>query len=305
MRKHMAEESMNRKNMKRLIPNLVGQKGFTIVELLIAAFLMSVITLAVFQFYAREHQVYSVQDEIANAQQNVRFASDELAANVMVGGADIPGGLAPVISFDTNPDTIVIRYNKTGCRIGVKSNTAVSSANPILTSDSVTCLTPYIGQLVYLVHNDTSPGEPAGEWFVLSSVVFNGGTGWQELSHPANFLGQPKVGDEVLVMEEVKYFIDNITDAAHPKLMKMRNGQAAEVYAEDITDLQFTYILGGGAPDTVADFVAAGRDARDIENVQITVQSRTFKRDPKWPTDGGFRLRTLTSEVHLRNLNLL
>jgi hypothetical protein len=92
---------------------------------------------------------------------------------------------------------------------------------------------------------------------------------------------------------------------AHPKLMKIRNGLAAETFAEDIMDLQFTYFLGGGTPDTVYDIEAAGRDAREIENVRIFLQSRTQKRDPQWPADGGFRLRTLTSEVHLRNLNLL
>ncbi len=292
------------KILKRLLVQFAEKKGFTLVELLIAAFIMSVVSLAAFQFYAREHQVYSVQEEITNAQQNVRFAVDELAANVMAAGADIPGGFAPVISYDTNPDTIVIRYNKAGCFITVGDHTQIQQAKPIHTKDSVNCFTPYIGQRIYLIHNNPSPGEPSGEWFTLSNTSYNPGNGWQEVHHADPLLGEPKVGDEVLVLEEVKYYIDATTDAAHPKLMKIRNGFPAEIYAEDITDLQFSYILGGAAPDTVPDFVAAGRDARDIQNVQITVQSRTQKRDPHWPTDGGYRLRTITSEVHLRNLNL-
>ncbi len=287
----------------RAITKIQTVNGFTIVELLVAAFILSVISLATFQFYGREHQVYSTQEEIANAQQNARTALDELAQNLMSAGAEIPASLAPVESFDTNPDTIILRYNKTGCKITIGENTAIQATSPAHTTDSVACLTPFIGEQLYIIHNSPAPGEPAGEWFTLTNVVLNGG--WQELHHAADFAGEPRVGDEVLVMEEVKYYIDATEDAAHPKLKKIRNGLAAETFAEDITDLQFTYFLGGGTPDTVSDVEAAGRDAREIENVQVLLQSRTQKRDPHWPTDGGFRLRTLTSEIHLRNLNLL
>lgn len=282
-----------------------NQSGFTLVELLVAAFILSVISLAAFQFYGREHQVYSTQEEIANAQQNARVALDELTQNLMAAGAEIPGGFAPVVSFDTNPDTIILRYNKTGCIITVGDHTQIQQARPIHTHDTVNCFSPFIGQLVYLVHNNPSPGEPSGEWFTLTGTSYNNGNGWQEISHAEVLLGEPKPGDFVLVMEEAKYYIDTATDPAHPKLMKIRNGLAPQIYAEDIVDLQFTYFLGGGAPDTVGDVEDAGRDAREIENVRILLQSRTQKRDPHWPADGGFRLRTLTSEIHLRNLNLL
>lgn len=289
----------------RVLARIRKLSGFTLVELLVSAILLSIISLAAFQFYGREHQVYSVQEEIANAQQNARIALDELTQNIMAAGAEIPAGFAPVVAVDANPDTILVRYNKTGCIITVGDHTQIQQSRPIHTRDTVNCFTPFIGQQVYLVHVNPSPGEPSGEWFTLTNTSYNPGNGWQEIHHAEVLQGEPKPGDFVLVMEEAKYYIDNTTDPAHPKLMKVRNGQATQVYAEDIVDLQFVYILGGATPDTVTDFVAAGRDARDIQNVQILVQSRTQKRDPNWPTDGGFRLRTLTSEVHLRNLNLL
>ena len=292
----------------RAIAKIKPLSGFTIVELLVSAILLSIVSLAIFQFYGRQHQVYSVQEEIANAQQNARIALDELAMNVMAAGADLPAGFAPVISYNTNPDTIVIRYNKNGCFITVGDHTQIQQARPIHTHDTVTCFDIHIGQQIYLVHNNPSPGEPSGEWFTLTQTAYNPGNGWQEISHQEVLLGEPKPGDVVLILEEAKYYIDsssNDTARAHPRLMKIRNGQPAQIYAEDIVDMQFVYILGGAAPDTVEDFVAAGRDARDIQNIQIRVQSRTQKRDPHWPTDGGYRLRTLNSEIHLRNLNLL
>ena len=288
--------------------NREPRNGFTLVELLISAVLLGIITLAVFQFYAREHQVYSVQGEVANAQQNVRIALDELVINLMSAGADLPPGFSPVVSANTDPDTIVVRYNKTGCTITVGDHTQIQQSRPIHTHDTVTCFTPFIGQRVYLVHLNPSFGEPSGEWFTLTNTAYNPGNGWQEIHHAEVLLGEPKPGDYVLVMEEVKYYIDSSSSAearAHPKLMKIRNGFPPEIYAEDIVDLQFVYFLGGAVPDTLDDFLAAGRDASDIENVQILVQSRTQKRDPHWPADGGYRLRTLSSEVHLRNLNLL
>ncbi len=288
--------------------NRESRNGFTLVELLISAVLLGIITLAVFQFYAREHQVYSVQGEVSNAQQNARIALDELVINLMSAGAELPPGFSPVVSANTDPDTIVVRYNKTGCTITVGDHTQIQQSRPIHTHDTVTCFTPSIGQRVYLVHKNPSLGEPSGEWFTLTNTSYNPGNGWQEIHHAEVLLGEPKPGDYVLVMEEVKYYIDSSSSAearAHPKLMKIRNGFPPEIYAEDIVDLQFVYFLGGAVPDTLDDFLAAGRDAGDIENVQILVQSRTYKRDPHWPADGGYRLRTLSSEVHLRNLNLL
>lgn len=277
-------------------------EGFTLVELLIAGLIMAMISLSAFRFYAREHQVYSVQDQISEAQQNARIAMDAIALNVMTAGADLPIGYEPVESFDTNPDTIVLRYNKTGYLITVGDHTLIPSTQPIHTHDSVVCLGAAMGQLVYLTHNSPAPGEPNGEWFLLTNTAFNNGNGWYEINHSADLLGEPRPGDQVLIMEEVKYYIDN-TDPANPKLMRTRNGQPAEVFAEGVTDLQFVYFLGNGAPDTVNSIVAP-HDAREIENVQILIQSRTQKRDPNWPVNGGYRFRTLAKEVHLRNLNL-
>lgn len=285
-----------------------SKRGFTLVELMVAAVLLAIISLSAFQFYGREHQVYSVQGEISNAQQNARTAMDELTTNVMAAGASLPPSFPPVISHDTNPDTIVIRYDKDGCYVTVGDHTQIQQARPIHTHDTVTCFAPYIGQQIYLVHNNPSPGEPSGEWFTLTHTAYNPGNGWQEISHAEDLLGEPKPGDEVLILEEDKYYIDNSssdTAVAHPRLMKIHNGGPAQIYAEDIVDLQFVYFLGGANPDTVNDFIAAGRSARDIQNVQITVKSRTQKPDPHWPVDGGFRFRTLSSEVHVRNLNLL
>ncbi len=283
-------------------------KGLTLVELLIAAVILGFVSIAALQFYAQEHRVYSVEAEISNAQQNVRTAMEELSTNVMAAGADLPAGFAPVISYNSNPDTIVIRYNKSGCYITVGDHTQIQQARPIHTHDTVTCFTPFIGQQVYLVHNNPAPGEPSGEWFTLTLTAYNPGNGWQEVHHAENLQGEPRPGDVILVLEEAWYYIDSSSSAEareHPKLMKIRNGQPPQIYAEDIVDLQFVYFLGGALPDTVDDIEAAGRNARDIQNVQILVQSRTQKRDPKWPMDGGHRFRTMNSEVHLRNLNLL
>src|SRR3972149_4508942 len=142
--------------------NREPRNGFTLVELLISAVLLGIITLAVFQFYAREHQGYSGRGDVANSQQNVRIALYELVINLMSAGADLPPGFSPVVSANTDPDTIVVRYNKTGCTITVGDHTQIQQSRPIHTHDTVTCFTPSIGQRVYLVHKNPSLGEPSG-----------------------------------------------------------------------------------------------------------------------------------------------
>jgi hypothetical protein len=284
---------------------IFNQNGLTILEILVSSFLFVIIASAAFAFYVTQHNAYLVQEQVTDMQQNARFSLDELSLAVMQAGGDLPPGIDPLITYDTNPDTVVIRYNPSGCNITVGDHTQIQQAHPIHTHDSVNCFTPYLNSWVLLYHMDpdTTAGEPVLEWFYLTNVSYNNGNGWQEVHHRDPLLGEPKIGDLILVVKECKYFIDNTTDAAHPRLMRQLMGENPQVYAENITDLQFKYTLDGGTGDTV-DAIVSPRISTEVRKVRINLNARTDKPDVSFPVNNGYRTRSFSTEAKVRNLDL-
>jgi len=80
-----------------------GERGLTVIELLIALFLAGIVGSAALHFYKTQHEVYLAQSDIADRQGNLRAALDELARQVRRAGYLVPGGdyLKVSAQFDT------------------------------------------------------------------------------------------------------------------------------------------------------------------------------------------------------------
>ncbi|WP_169737351.1 PilW family protein [Desulfobulbus elongatus] len=78
---------MNRTDMDRLRQ----QKGFTLVELMIAMLVGGVVMAAVMTSFLSQHETYLAQDEVVEMQQNARVAMDMLTRDIRTIGYD-PGG---------------------------------------------------------------------------------------------------------------------------------------------------------------------------------------------------------------------
>jgi prepilin-type N-terminal cleavage/methylation domain-containing protein len=67
-------------------------KGFTLVEILIALALMSIITTAIYQLYISQYKTWISQDLVTEMQQNARFSIDLMTREMQLAGYDIPSG---------------------------------------------------------------------------------------------------------------------------------------------------------------------------------------------------------------------
>lgn len=67
-------------------------KGFTLVEILIALALMSIITTAIYQLYISNYKTWVSQDLVTEMQQNARFSIDLMTREMQLAGYDIPSG---------------------------------------------------------------------------------------------------------------------------------------------------------------------------------------------------------------------
>ena len=79
-------------------------------------------------------------------------------------------------------------------------------------------------------------------------------------------------------------------------------GLGAQPVAENIEDLRFRYVMSDGA---ILDAVPGGQ-LDNIRMIQTTIVARSDKTDPELAKVGdGFRRRTLTTNIQLRNLLFL
>lgn len=274
-----------------------NQRGYSIMEVLIALAMTGVLTLAMFQLYITQHKNYMTQEDISTVQQNARASVDEISRHLRMAGAQLPAGMQAIEAYNTNPDTIVITYYNGGCDTYLSAAMPQPSAELKCATD-VSCFTE--GQWVYIYEPDSA----AGEWFEITQVQ----EAARHLQHNTMPLSR-KYGKDALVLSvtQLKFYVDTTADPQHPRLMVQPIGQSPQVFAENITDLQFLFRMKNGL---VVDEPVI---AENIREVRISVTGRS--KDPDWEKVGAdddddddngnssaYRYRTYTTSVYLRNL---
>jgi Tfp pilus assembly protein PilV len=268
---------------KRKIHSSFGQTGVTLVEALIALLLTGVVSLAIFKAYITQHQHYVAQDDITNVQQNARAGLDEMTRQIRMAGFQLPTGLNPLRVANANPDSLVAIYRSDTCQ-GVLSATMATAAADMICTGSVGCFV--VGQLAYIFEPDSG----GGEFFTIAGV--NAGT--KAISHVALTRSYRKDAI-ILIVSWVQYYIDR-SNAAHPNLICRTPSAGAQVFAEDVSDLQFRFQLNNG---TIVDIPPL---IEDVRAVIVAVTGRSRSQDPYSGGDH-YRYRTYTSSVNVRNLS--
>ncbi len=263
-------------------------------EVMIALLIMGVVTTSIFKLYVTQHKNYIIQDDITSIQQNARASIDELARHIRMAGYNLPLGVAPIIAYNTDPDTLIVQYRTDSCQTSLTANMA-SSASLIHCDSGLSCFSD--SQWVYIFEPDSG----GGEWFEINHVDVAA----QTISHTSS-LSKPYTQDAVVIsMEQVKFFLDTTTNPSTPCLMIQLPGQSPQVYAENISDLQFRYEMKNGMVIDTPSVVA------DVRAVNISVTGRSAMPDPdladnESPTDEDslYRQRDFSTTVYLRNVGI-
>lgn len=270
--------------MYKTCNNLIRNRGFTILEVLIAMVIMSVITTSIFELYITQHENYLIQDDITEIQQNVRASIDEIARNVRMAGYNVPDGIQAIYAYNTNPDTIVLTYRVDNCDSYLSSGMPQPSAELKCGTD-VSCFEE--GQWIYIFEPDSG----GGEWFMITQIQ----EAAQHIQHNTMPLSRIYGKDAIMVsMIQMKFFVDNTTFPDNPRLMMERPGQPPQIYADNITDLQFQYRNRSGNLEDVPALVY------NIREVLITVTGRSKRPDPD-NQNNPYRIRTFSTSVNTRN----
>jgi len=261
--------------------------GFTIVELLISVILAAIVTSAAMGIYLTQHKQLLVQEDISDMQSSIRAAAAELATNIRMAGYNVPAGIPSLEAYNSNPDTIVIMFDTGGLQnVSIDWPMPQPSAELRCDDDDLSGL--HDGDWAYIY----DPATQTGEFFLVTQVQYASG----HIQHNTMPLSRAyPLGSILYRMNRFKYYIDR-SDANHPNLMLDAVGVGPQVYAENITDLNFRYVLSSGAVVDVPPSVNMVRE------VIIEIDARTSDPDHEFQVD--YRTRDLTTRVKVRNLGI-
>ena len=257
------------------------KKGLTLIELLIALVLSSILIAALYRGFISQQKTYTVQDQVADMQQNLRIAMGQMTKEVRMAGyggdmLSIFGhinGFTDIITPADNSITIILADE-----VGVlKENAAKGTSQLNVTNARIfnndkkkyLCLNGLNNYLVQSVTSDT---------IVLTTPLAEG--------HPIN---QP-----AYLVKAISYYLG----VSGGKAVLRRNentGGGGQPLAENIESLEFTYF------DTNGNVTS---NPPDIRMVKVTVTAKTNMVDPQLKGGDGYRRRTLSSNIKVRNLGL-
>lgn len=259
--------------------------GFTLVELLIAVFLAAVVTSAALGIYLAQHKQLVVQDQITDMQGAIRASAVELASKIRMAGYGVPEGVPKIEASDTNPDTITVTYDSDGFEdVAVEHPMPQPSSELRCDGHDISALHDSDWVFIY------DPSTRSGEFFLVTEVQISS----SHIQHNTMPLSRVyPVGSKVIMMNQFKYYIDD-SDPDHPKLMCWTHRTGPQVFADNITDLNFRYMLTSGR------IVDMFPDEDMVREVIIGLDARTDKRDPEFGS--AYRMRDLETRVKVRNL---
>jgi len=274
----------------------MNKRGLTLIELLIVLVISSILIAGIYRTFIHQQHTYTVQEQVVDMQQNVRMAINQMVREIRMAGL---GG---------RDET---KWGAGGMH-GIYKNIVTPSDD----GQSITVVGAY-QEMTFLTANAASGEDPA-KIQVNDASGFNTG-GLQYLCINGTETARIKniVGNELELFEpltenhfanEPVFRVLAITYSlgvfeGKPALLRNDNipgGDGAQPLAENIEFLQFTYTLADG---TVFVGTVPGIQRINIRMVQVEIRAITDRSDPELGGGDGFRRRTLTSNIQLRNLS--
>jgi len=278
-------------------------RGVTLIELLIALVISSILIAALYRTFIGQQKTYIVQDQVVDMQQNARVAISKMMRDVRMagfGGVDsgvkdvlnLPGGVnGPIKRITTYPSsTDKIDNDNSITIVGGFKQIRRDTGDPI-TVDSAS------GNTVTLDYTPNADefNTPAKRFISIGGVE----------SHKFEINGKVLTLDNTLRVNHLKgtpiFKVQAITydlgiSGGKNVLRRDENtGGGPQPLAENIENLQFTYFDANGVETA---------NPADIRMVRLTVIARTSISDPDYKGGDGFRRRTIVSNIQVRNMGI-
>ena len=275
-------------------PILQSSKGVTLIELLIALVISAIIVAALYRAFVSHQKNYAVQERVADMQQNVRVAISRMMREIRMAGF---GNLGDVLSSPggVNGYTDVITPNLTTVTIvgglrqisTLKVDAIANQKN--ITLPNATDASEFDGAIHHFICiegiESNTVQSRVGAVLTLANPL--------KANHPA--------GTAVFKIHAITYGIrdDHGTPVLFRDLYSNTASSKRETVAENIENVQFQYFDANG---NLLELPIA--DSGIIRMIQVSLTARTNMPDPEFKGGDGFRRRTITSNIQIRNMGV-
>jgi type IV pilus assembly protein PilW len=305
------------------------EAGFSLVEVMAALVILAIALTAVFATFISQQKSFTVQNRVAEMQQNLRQAVEYISRDIRLAGYGIPdnvtvpgtanaAGITSIRSLyavdnTTGPDQIYLLYMfDMDANQPPAVNTATMTGTVSVNVDNSAGFLTAGGELVLITDGTTAD---LFQTTAAGGGVLTFGAGAYNAGH-AKLYGVGPPPSTVAKARFVRYFIDTLTDPAHPTLMVDRNipGQGAQPLADDIEDMQLTYGLDTNADGIIESWSASPTIPAQIRQVRLQFIARTRLPETGWSetrpalgnraagtTADGYRRRIYDIVVDVRN----
>ncbi len=264
-----------------------GQRGITLIELLVASIIGLIVVGSAFELYLTQHRNWLIQDEVTDAQHAARASVKMLSGHIRMAGFGLREEIGALEAANANPDTLLVIYQPPGrCEAPIEWDMPQPSAELRCDGHDISCFEEDRYAYIY------DPVADTGEFFIITEVQVAA----SHIQHNKTIFSRkyPK-GSEVYMIEAYRFFIDQ-SDSLHPVLMVEEMGEPAEPFAENIEDLQFRFIMQNG------DTLDVPNQPSLVRQVLIDITARTNREDLQF--EGEYRRREFATKVQVRNLGL-
>ena len=270
-------------------------KGITLIELMVALVIGGFLLAATYRTFISQQKTFVIQEQVVDMQQNVRAAINRMMTELRMSGFGNVSMVLPV-TFTTGTFNNVLNLNTPAA--GALTIVSAVGGTSTLTVEGgvgqtqvvVTTLTDGQGNALFDTGNRKYISIGGLESHVITSI--DNGTKTITLNGPLTFYHP--VGTPVYTVRALSYQVALVNGI--PTLLRDENmGGGAQPQADNIENLQFTYLDADGNPTA---------NPADIRIVRVSLTARAERQDPDLNNGDGYRRRQIASNIHLKNMGI-
>jgi len=265
--------------------SLKENKGLTLIELMVALVLSSILIGAIYQTFRSQQKAYVVQDQVVDMQQNARAAISQMMREIRMAGF---GNVSQVL-----PATIGGTLFNNVLNPDVPSAGALTIISALGASTTIKSV-PAQNQIVVSSVSDFDTGNRRyiSIGGIESHTISNIDIGTKTITLTGNMVFGHPADTPVFPIRATSYQV--IMDGLTPVLKENGNlGGGFQPLAENIETVQFQYFDANNNPTA---------NPPDIRMIRVTVTAKTERNDPDYKGGDGYRRRLVVSNVQVRNM---
>ncbi len=263
--------------------------GVTLIELLIALVISALLIAAIFRTFISQQKTYTVQEQVADMQQNVRVAIQKMMREIRMAGF---GGLEEVLNLSDGVNgfkqAITPAENQITIVGGFKQIFRDGDGEPI-TIASISG-----NQITLNYATNAFDGGEAHRFISIGGLESNRVVSRNVrdliLENPLRLNHPP--GTPIFKIQAITYSI-GMSGGKMNLLRNENTGGGNQPVAENIEDLRFEYFDEENNPTDIPEH---------IRLVRVTVTAKTDRSDSDFKGGDGFRRRTIASNIYVRNM---